>query len=390
MSHIPHANSRIPDRVVVSGALAHRVKRPGHAFVFLHLLEGFARLGCDVTFVDRWDDHMRIDDLGQRVDVADAVSWLGGSLDTIGLGDRFSLLMPGGSCVGIGRSELSDRVRGAVLIDVMGFLDDPDLMALAERRVFWDLDPGFGQLWDAQGLAHPFDAHDDHVTVGLNIGTLDCDVPTGGRRWITTLPPVVIDRWPVTDHDRRTVTSVATWRGPFAPLEIDGRRLGLRAHAFRPFADVPNRAGQRSTVAMHFPDSDRADRELLRAGGWDIVDPIVVAGDLSSYQEFVARSGLELCVAKELYVKLRTGWFSDRSATYLASGRPVVALDTGFSSMLPSEEGLIAIESPDEAVEAVRDVTANMSRHRKAARALAEEHFDSDRVLTSVLERLGS
>ncbi len=390
MSRTPRANSRIPDRVVVSGALAHRVKRPGHAFVFLHLLEGFSRLGCDVTFVDRWDDQMGVDDLGHRVDAADAVSWLGGCLDTIGLGDRFSLLMPGGSCVGIGRSEMSDRMSGAVLIDVMGFLDDPDLLALAERRVFWDLDPGFGHLWDAQGLAHPFDAHDDHVTVGLNIGTPDCDVPTGGRRWITTLPPVVLDRWPVTDHDRRTVTSVATWRGPFAPLEIDGRRLGLRAHAFRPFADVPIRAGQRSTLAMNFPDSDRADRDLLRAGGWDIVDPIVVAGDLSSYQEFVARSGLELCVAKELYVKLRTGWFSDRSATYLASGRPVVALDTGFSSVLPSTEGLVAIASPDEAVEAVKDVTANMSRHRKAAKALAEEHFDSDVVLTSVLERLGS
>ncbi len=376
--------------VVVAGGLAHRVRRPGHAWVFLHLLEGFAKLGHEVTFVDRWDPAMGTDDLGHHVDAAEAVRWLGGCLDTIGLGDSFSLLMPGGSCVGIGRDELSTRMRGSLLIDVMGFLSDPDLMALPERRVFWDLDPGFGHLWDHQGLATPFEGHDDHVTVGLSIGTPSCEVPTRNRRWITTPPPVVMDRWPIADHDRRTVTSVATWRGPFAPLELDGRRLGLRAHAFRPFADVPYRSGHPAVLAMDLPDSDRADRELLRNGGWEIVDPSVVAGDLPGYQEFIAASGLELCVAKELYVELRTGWFSDRSATYLASGRPVVAVDTGFSEVLPVGEGLLAVAGPDEAVEVIAEVTADLPRHRKAARDLAEAHLESSQVLTSVLERLGS
>jgi hypothetical protein len=277
-------------------------------------------------------------------------------------------------------------VRDAeLLLDVMGFCDDEELLGAARRTAFLDTDPGFAQMWQDLGLADVLGRHDEYVTIGERIGARDCTVPTCGLRWITTPQPVALDAWPVAGETRRGFTSVASWRGAYGPVDHGGRRYGLRVHQFRRFARLPRMAGGRFELALDIHPADAADAELLRDGGWSLVDPHRVAATPGAYRHYLQRSEGEVMVAKGMYVDSRSGWVSERSLCYLASGRPVVAQDTGFSECHPVGEGLLAFTTAEEAVDAVAAIRADPARHRRAARELAEERFGSDRVLSRLL-----
>jgi hypothetical protein len=184
-------------------------------------------------------------------------------------------------------------------------------------------------------------------------------------------------------------TSVGSWRGPFAPIDFDGRTYGLRCHELRRFVELPRRTPEATfELALDIDADDTADRDRLIGSGWMLVAPEVVA-DPSAYQSFVAGSAAELMVAKNMYVQTASGWFSDRSACYLASGRPVLAQDTGLAGRLPTGEGVLTFRTLDEAVDGVARVTGDYERHARAARAVAEAHFASDLVLGRLLSRLG-
>lgn len=358
--------------ITVAGSLAQRPWRGGHAWVFLQYLLGFRELGYDVHFLDRLDDGM---------DAAGA-DYLAAVMSDAGLADRWTLL--GHEVQGASRSVALDRVRNSTfLLNVMGFLDDAELLAAAPRRVFLDIDPGFPQMWQALELADIFVGHDAFVTVGGNVGTPVSLVPTGGRRWVPMLPPVVLSRWPVAEGNGGAITSVCTWRGPFAPIDFGGRTYGLRVHEFRRFLDLPARTGASIELALDIDEADSADRLRLAAAGFSLVDPREVAGNPWQYQSYVAASSAELCVAKNLYVDTASGWFSDRSACYLASGRPVIAQDTGFR--LPSGAGLLSFRTLDEAVAAVIEVRTDPAKHSRAARELAEEYLSSAVVLPALI-----
>jgi len=267
------------------------------------------------------------------------------------------------------------------------------VLATVGRRVFIDIDPGFAQFWHALGLHDAFAGHDAFATVGLNVGRPATTVPACGLDWVPTLPPVCLDRWPaspIPDGAPARVTSVCTWRGPFAAITYGGQRYGLRVHELRRFAALPSLVpGARFELALDIDPADEPDAAALRSHGWTLVDPKLVAADPGSYRGYLQASSAELMVAKELYVASRGGWFSDRSACYLASGRPVVAQDTGWSDHLPAGEGLLGFSEPAETAAAVAEVCGNPSRHAKAAREIAAEHFDAARVLGSLLDRLG-
>jgi glycosyltransferase involved in cell wall biosynthesis len=364
--------------IVIAGSIAQRPRRPGHAWALLAYALGFRELGYEVVFVDRLD---------QGGDPA----WLAEAMTVAGLDGRWALL-GGGTAqpIGLSRPALRRELeRAELLLNVNGFLTDPELLEAARRRVYLDLDPGFGQIWAAQGLADTFAGHDDFVTVGTNLGGPGCTVPLVGREWIPTLPPVPLRHWPVIDGGRG-FTSVGSWRGPFGPLEHEGRTLGLRAHEFRRFAALPRRIPDRFEVALDIDPADAADRARLEAGGWDVVDPLRELGDFSSYARYLRGSAAEISIAKQLYVATRGGWFSDRSAAYLASGKPVVAQDTGFDAALPTGAGLLSFADPDGAVAALEEVAASPREHARAARGLAEEHLDARRVLGRLLDRLGA
>jgi hypothetical protein len=276
-----------------------------------------------------------------------------------------------------------------MLLNVMGFLDDEEILGLAPLRVFLDIDPGFGQIWHELGLHELPPAHDRYVTVGERIGDPSCEIPTCGIDWLVSRPPVVLDQWPVADSARRGFTSVASWRGPFGPLEYRGRTYGLRVHEFRRFLDLPERTAQRFEVALDIDDADEKDLRRLRRKQWSVVDPRRVAGDPWRYRDYVQSSAAEVMIAKNLYVDTRSGWFSDRSVCYLASGKPVLAQDTGLDGLLPGTEGLLTFSTLDEAQDAVEAIVADYPRHSRTARELALEYFATDRVLPHLLERVG-
>ena len=348
--------------VLVGGAVAQRPGAGGHAWVFLQWLLGLRALGCRVALVDRL---LPGDEQAQR-------SWLH---EVLAPHDLPVLL--------VGRDPLP---RADLLLDVMGYAGE---QVQADRRVLVDVDPGFGQLWAELGLHDAYDGYDAFVTVGTQVGRPSCAVPTRGLPWLPVLPPVHLPAWPVSVGGP-VWTSVATWRGPFAPVVHGGRTYGLRAHAFRRLLGTAAEAGVDVELALDIDPADARDRDALLDAGYRLTAPAVVAGTPDAYRRYLQGSAGELCVAKDLYVATRGGWFSDRSACYLASGRPVVAQDTGWTAALPSGEGLLAFDDTASAAAALRAVTADPLRHARAARELAEAHLAADVVLGPLLDRLGA
>jgi len=378
--------------IVVGGAIAQRPGIGGHAWVFLQYLLGFRRLGFDVLFVDRLTDDVCVDDEGRGclAERSENLRYVAEVMRAFGLERSFAVLLDDGRSFGCSRDQVARRVRGAdLLLNVMGYIDDPELLDEARRRVFLDIDPGFPQMWRALELADPFADHDVFVTVGENIGHEACTIPTCGLDWITTPQPLVLDEWPVTEPPSGAFTSVGAWRGPYGPVEYDGRTFGLRVHEFRRFGELPRRATPEFEVALDIDAAETPDIELLRAGGWRLVDPAAVAATPATYRDYIGASLAEFTVAKNMYVQSQSGWFSDRSICYLAAGRPVLAQDSGIRGRFGDGEGLVLFSTPDEAVEGAERIAADPAHHSRAARAIAEEHFDSDRVLGRLLTEIG-
>jgi hypothetical protein len=380
--------------IVIAGSLAQKPGRGGHTWVFLQYLLGFRKIGWDVLFVDRLEADMCIDESGRRVPLAESwnVRYLTEVMRRFGLDRNFTLLCDGGSyTIGMSRAALLERVRGsAALINVMGFLNDEEILAAAPKRVFLDIDPGFGQMWQALGLHDTFGGHDAYVTIAENIGKPFCSIPTCGLDWITTRPPIVLDEWPAVtpvDSAWRPITSVVSWRGAYGPVTYQGKTYGLRPREFRKFAALPRHSVGAFELALDIHRDDSEDIELLRGHGWSLVCPDEVAVDPWSYQSYIRNSAAELMIAKNMYVDTHSGWFSDRSVCYLASGRPVLAQDTGPTA-LPTGLGLLRFTTLEGAEEAAHAVRSDPERHSRAARRLAEEHFDSSTVLRSLAVKL--
>jgi hypothetical protein len=378
--------------IVIAAALAQRPGVGGHTWFALQYLLGFRKLGWEVLLVDRLDAGMCRDRSGAPCppDGSANLAYLEEAMERFELAGNWSVLLPDGRAAGLSRAEVERRVASSdLLLNVMGYLDDESLLAASRLRVFLDIDPGFGQMWQALALSDLFSGHDRFVSVGLNVGRDGCGVPDCGMRWIATPPPVALDHWPVSPGGT-AFTTVASWRGPYDPVEYGGRTYGLRVHEFRRFADLPGRTTAKFEIALSIDPSESADLQRLSAGGWTLLDPVAVAGDPFAYNRFIQGSGAEFTVAKGMYVDTRSGWFSDRSACYLASGKPVIAQDTGFSSHLPTGTGLIAFTTPDEALLAVEEVRADPARHGAAAREIAEQHLDASQVLQHLVDELGA
>jgi hypothetical protein len=269
-------------------------------------------------------------------------------------------------------------------------LTDESLLDGIAVRAYVDLDPAFSQLWHEQGVDVRFAGHTHYATVGQALGRPTCPIPTCGFDWIPTVPPVVLDRWQPADAVTRDAwTTVGNWRS-YGSITHDGVFYGQKAHSLRSLIDLPERTEEHLALALAIDPEERRDLEELARRGWQLLDPAQVAGTPAEYASFVCGSKGELGVAKAGYVVSRSGWFSDRSVSYLASGRPVVAQDTGFTDFIESGNGLLPFTTTDDAARAIEDVTRDYPRHARAARRLAAEHFDSDRVLTRLLEAVGA
>jgi hypothetical protein len=370
------------DRIVVAGALANKAGKGGEAWVRLSWVLGFQRLGFEVLFVEQIAPSQAtpgacryFEEVVGRFDFSAALVTDDG--DAV-------LRLPGKDLV-----ELAADAQ--LLVNISGNLTFEPLLEAARCRVFVDLDPGFTQLWHIAGEPGArLEGHDLYFTVGENIGTSVCPIPLDGIPWRPIRQPVVLPQWPVSPvKDRDRFTTVATWRGPYGPVEFGDKRYGLKVHEFRKFVELPQRTRQTFELALDIDPAERSDLDLLRRCGWQLVEPDRVARDPDGFRRYVQGSGAEFSVAQGIYVETASGWFSDRSARYLASGKPVLVQDTGFDRHLPVGEGLISFRTVAEAVAGTERIASDYERHARAARSLAEEYFDSDRVLGRMLEEVG-
>jgi hypothetical protein len=382
--------------VIVGGALANKPLNGGEAWVRLTWTLGLRRLGHQVCLVEQIAPEHCVDSRGDQADFASSINraYFERVTDEFGLEGSACLVCGDGSeTAGLPYPELLDRVADAdLLVNISGHITDEEVLRRPKKRVYVDLDPGFTQFWHAArtpGLS--LAGHDHYVTVAANIGTTGCPIPTGGLRWHPVAPPVLIHEWPEapppTLADR--FTTVATWRSPYGAVEYEGRTYGLKHHEFRRFLDLPRRAAAQFELALNIDPADSADLAALRHNGWGVVDPREAVPDPASFRRFVQKSGAEFSVAQGIYVEMNSGWFSDRTASYLASGRPALVQDTGFKRNLPADDGLLAFRTLDDAVAGVKRIASDYEGHCRAARAIAEEHFDSDRVLGELLGDLG-
>ncbi len=378
-------------RTVVSGMIAAVPCQGGATWAVLQYLLGLARLGHPVSFVEALDGDA-IAPKGAPLGESRNARYCAQVLREHGLGDSWALLRRGTrDTAGLSYSALEQVARDAdLLLDISGTLGGEEAFRRVPTRVYLDVDPVFTQLWAAQGIDMRLDGHTHFVTVGLSLPAPESTVPTGEQDWIATRQPVVLDQWPVSQEPPRYgFTTVANWRG-YGSVEHDGVRYGQKVHSLRPFLALPTRTEHPLLLALAIDEGEVADLAALRDNGWRLADPAAVAGTPAAYRRFVQQSTAELGIAKSGYVISGSGWFSDRSICYLASGRPVLAQETGFSDHLPTGEGLLAFETVDDALSGIERIHADYRHHAGAARALAVEHFDSDRVLSGLLREVGA
>jgi hypothetical protein len=196
---------------------------------------------------------------------------------------------------------------------------------------------------------------------------------------------VVLDDWPVANVGFSGFTTVASWRGAYGRVEHQGTTYGLKAHEFRKLVELPEQVELPFEIALDISDADAGDRQLLQRHGWRLVDPRAAAGTPESFRDYVRGSGAEFSVAQGIYVETCSGWFSDRTTRYLAAGRPALIQDTGFTRTIPAGEGLVPFSTLPQAVAGAKRIAADYAVHCAAARSVAEELFDSDRVLADLL-----
>lgn len=368
--------------VVVAGALANKAGSAGEAWVRMSWVRGLQELGLDVRFVE---------ELAAGQDTPPALRWFETVTTRFGLTDRATLLVDGESRIGPPADRLGAFARDATLVNISGHLAEPSLLHAFSRRVMVDIDPGYTQFWHAAGLPGArVEGHELHFTIGELIGTPECPIPTGGIDWLAVRPPVVLSDWPVVAApEPRRFTTIGSWRGAFGPVEHEGRTYGLKVHEFRKFIELPSRSPHAFEIALDIDPADAADRIALEAGGWQLVDPRAVAGDPDGFRSYVQGSGAEFSVAQGVYVQTGCGWFSDRTTRYLASGRPALVQDTGFSRKLPVGDGLVAFTTLAEAIHGAEEIMRRYDEHCEAARAIAVEHFDAAAVLPRFCEQAG-
>lgn len=375
--------------IVVAGALAQKLGSGGHAWVMLQYLLGFRLLGWDVLLLDWLHPSECWDSSGRPCNLRES-SQLQYLLDVLERYDlRFSFcLLEGGKRTTVGRtfkSLLSILRSSSLLININGYITEEEILGNAPRKLFLDIDPGFNQFWNHLDLAATLENHNLYATVGQNIGDDNCSIPTCRKSWIPTCPPVVLSFWPFTNVSNSRFTSVCSWRGLFGPV-TDGKAVyGLRAHEFRKFLRLPSLSGGQFELALKIHPSDVEDLRALKENGWKLTNPESVASTPEQYQSYLQSSMAEFMVAKNMYVATKSGWFSDRTACYLASGKPAIVQDTGLGDLYPTGKGLITFSTLEEAVEQTESVRKEYSMHCRRARETAQNFFDSSRVLTKLL-----
>jgi hypothetical protein len=365
----------------------------GHVFAQLSIYRGLQRLGYEVIFIEHygWTNSCYMPPSTMTDDPSYGLTELRRYMERLGIRKWCYI-------------DAQDRYHGMATDDVRRACRQCEfLLSLAsptwldefyecKRRIYFDTDPGFtqfklvgGRLASCAGFASPHDFQ-FHFTIGERIGKPDCPIPTSGLNWQPIRYPVALDLIPArVTPPGKLFTTVMSWTS-YGNVEYNGVTYGQKDVELRRFIDLPTRAGKIFEIALAGPN---APVDKLREAGWMVTDPLAATRNVDAFLDYIAGSRGEFSVAKNCYVQTRSGWFSDRTAAYLAVGRPAIVQETGFSEFIPTGEGLFAFETADDVLNAVDAIQKDYRRHSEAARRIAQEHFDSDKLLGSMLKRCG-
>ena len=387
-----------PLRIVVLGMMG-RSPFGGQTWLYLNWLRGLADLGHEVWYVED-DESWPYDPVAQSStdDCAYAVDHVRRCASAIGLGDRWAFRFRdderGDRCWGLSPERLDTLFRDCdALLNVVGATDLREVHMAAPLRVYVQTDPVGAELKLACGDDHTkeaFAAHDVIATYGENYGAPDCGVPLNGTVYRPTRQPIDLSLWSYAfDPRAEPFTTIGNYRTTGYDVDWNGQTYTWsKHHQWERFLDLPSRVAQKFELSLSL--QDERDREHLERHGWHVVSPAEMSLDaFGSYRDYIRASRGEFTVAKDQNVRLRSGWFSERDACYLASGKPVVAQDTGFGNVLPTGEGLFAVNDAEEAAAAIEAINSAYERHCRTARAIAEEFFDARVVAARLLEDVG-
>ena len=375
-------------RVIVTGLIA-QYPLGGVTWDYLQYVLGLSQLGHDVYYLEDtglWPFNPQ--EGGVAKDCSFNVDYLASVMDRFGLQDKWLYRFPWqNQWYGLSEQKRKELIKTAdLLINVSGTLANPEEYRSAKRLVYIDSDPVFTQVKLARGqvdFQRMVDIHDVQFSFGE---CLSDKVPETGHVWRPTRQPVVLAEWHPSVEHRNVFTTVMNWTS-YKPVTFGGRTYGQKDVEFERFMELPGRVpGTELEIAINAGKTRRTPRDRLKRSGWSVVDPDRVCPDTESYRDYIESSKAEWSAAKNGYVVGQAGWFSCRSACYLAAGRPVVAQDTGYGCVLPVGEGLLAFNTLEEALEAIQDVEQHYDRHAEAARAIADSYFDSDKILTRLVD----
>ncbi len=374
--------------IIIFASAIGRFPIGGNAWSDLQYLLGLRTLGHNVFYLEEcgsesWVYNWQTEEFTTELDYP--TNYVRNCLEPLGFVNQW-IYRAGDRSMGMAVDEFNNVCSQADLMIVRG---SPiclwrDEYKLPQRHIYIDADPGFTQINIAGGhseLVQTIERCDRLFTIGQRIGAQDCLIPTNGRHWLKTLPPVALPYWAVTeDNDTIGFSSIMQWHS-YREVVYEGVTYGNKDKEFLKFIDIPQLTKQGFQIALSggFPDE-------LSQYGWEVIPGWIASFTPESYQKFVQASRAEFGVAKQGYVATKGGWFSDRSVCYLASGKPILVQDTGLSDWLPIGEGILTFRDQKEVVNGVEAINTDYERHRQAARRLAEEYFDSDKVLSSLLE----
>ena len=387
-------------RVVVTGLVA-TYPVGGVAWDYLQYVQGFDAIGCEVLYLE--DTGQWFYDPVRKTFTPDArpgATYLAAAIRQLlpERAQRWAVRTPDGTLLGLEETALERACAGADLfLNVSGACWLRPRYRGSRVTAYVDTDPCYSQAKLAAADAGVADAavaesatlirgHDVFFTLGEHVGHADCAVPTAGLGWLPTRQPVVLANWPVTEGPPAgAFTTVLSWSINPTPPVVGGRSYGGKDVEFERFLDLPRRTPERLEAAI----SGEAPRERLVAAGWSVIDAHGISATLDDYRGYLRGSRGELSVAKNAYVATRSGWFSTRSAAYLACGRPAVLQDTGFSAHLPTGPGLHAFSTREEAVAALEAVRADYRAACAHAREVAERCFRAEDVCARLLVDAG-
>jgi len=378
-------------RIVVLGIMS-RMPVGGLVWGTVQYLLGFKRLGYDVYYVEEHGSTPRMfiehpEDDGWLK----AAGFVAGVMRRIGMSDKWAYhVLHDGRCYGMSRQRLQDLCSSAAyVINLHGSTTPREHHESAGVFVYVDTDPveiQIGIHLGARQAIEFLDAHDAFFTWGLNYGAPDCRLPVSERfQFQPTPPPVLTDLWESgVDGARGLFTTIGNWRQDYREFEFEGERYYWSKHReFLKFIDLPRHAGPQFELALS--SCEPGDRRLLEAHAWRVREALPFSADLDRYRDYIRQSCGEFTVAKDQNIRLRSGWFSERSATYLAAGRPVITQDTGFGNVLPTGKGLFAFNTLEEIADAVSRIRSDYAMHSRAARDIADGFFDYRIVLPRLL-----